>query len=531
MSFSTNSAFGLTGSLNSILLNSTKNALHKSVLTGNDAQQAGINASNAAIAEQLSSHASALDTANENVQDSLFWMAGRDTGMNEQYAIVQEGRDLAVRASNEATMTDRDRAIMNAQIQAGQAEMTRIGLTNEVHGHPTLADYGEVQEVKIRTEIVKVPVEGADGTTPVKPQIDVIWVMDRTGSMSDDIEHLGTDAPKMFKALEDKGFDVHMAAESFEKTLDSNGSTTFRDNVADFQNDVNNILSHVGGEEERGLNGIQQALTKFQGDFRPDATKVTVLISDMNCYDIGHEYIAADDKLAPGPEAEAFRQKTADMLKAAGSELYVVGDKENPDGTWAYDKSGWKYTPTPGAVPGPDDDYVDVVKKVGAGVTMPTDFEGKWVDEVTKNFVASVDNNEKKKTGTTIDKVVETREVTTSYKLKDEWDLGFQVGPASQDHLVEHFHTMTAETSGFAKADLSTTENAQSAIDTADKAIDFLNNAKVQIGGLQEQFKSILNGQSIQSINEKASSLNSYNAAFSYGNISMLGLVARSYRT
>ncbi len=441
-------------------------SMSKKVLQAQMTQdKASLDQASADLAVQLSGVGTGYEMAQENVALDGIWLQARDGGLGEQTEMALEARDAAMRGANEATVTDAQRKSLDAEIKDMAAETTRIGMANNVNGSHTLARSKEVRTIE---EITK-EIEVDDQTTSeTRPQIDVLWVVDRTGSMGDDIDHIRQDAPKMFKDLQDKGYDVRMAIESFETDLDNRGSTDFKSDAVSFQADVNSVLGNIGGGVERGLNSLEQAIGRFGGKFNPDATKVTILLSDEYSDDF---YVEENwwktGELAPGAGAEQSRQHLADSLKSVDSELYVVGiDAYNPS----------------------DKDYTDVIDKMGKGAAIKMDRQGKWVDEVTKNFIASAEKNV---VHTKSKKTVTETVVHTETKLQGDWDLTFQVGPGADEHLTERFKTSTAETSGLSKAGAGTAEEAQKALDVIDGALDFLGNNRTQAGALHNRFTAI----------------------------------------
>ena len=466
-------------------LSDSKNANRKALVAQAAQNKAALDQASRELADALSNTRNGYETAMENVDLSLIWQRARDWGLGEQTDMALYARDVAVRSANEATLTDSQREVMDKEISAMAAETTRIGVTNNISGSHTLARREEVQEI---TEVEKVVEVEEEKVTETKPQIDVLWVVDRTGSMGDKVSQIQRDAQKMFNALEEKGFDVRMAVESYERNLDSNGSTDFRSDSATFAADVRRVLDGIDGGLENGLTGLDQAMARFGDKFNQEATKVTVLLSDDYVDDFGAGFdgdINQNAELQPGEKPEIFRQKVADALKSAGSELFVVG---GGGVLYTYNPitSGWELNPDETA----DKDYLDVISKVGEGGTVKLDSGGKWVDEVTKNFIASVEKDIGKET---TQEVVTEKIITTRSVILDDWDLTFQVGPGADEHIVENFKTSTAETSGLSKADATTAEKARNAIDTIDHALEFLGENRSQVGGLESRFTAINN--------------------------------------
>lgn len=451
------------------------------------------------LADEIHDGAPRYDMAAENVDLSAIWQRARDWGLDEQQKMLNRARELGVRAAD-SFLPDNARKIINMELDSLKAETTRIGLTNSINGSNTLSRVERVETVEEVEEVVEVTEKEE---IEIKPMIDVLWVMDRSGSLEDDIEQLREDAPRMFKILEEKGFDVRMAVESFEFNLDKNGSVDFRTNAEDFSRDVSGIA--IGGGVERGIRSTEQAMERFGDKFREGATKVTVMITDENSDDYTEvldwfSMLPKDSNLQNGSDAEALRQKTADALKKVGSELYVVGTTENIDWSKAtINPSTLSYELPDELLPLPDKDYTDIVDKVGKGAVIKLDSEGKWVETVTDNFIASVEKDIKEgKFGSVVKKKVVSEDVT----VLDEWDINFQVGNTSSDNIVETFKTSTAKTSGLINADFSTAEKARESFGALDNAADFLSTAHIQVGTLQNRFYSIANDIAVKSINE-----------------------------
>lgn len=460
--------------------------------------QASIMASSRELADEIQNGGNKYDMAAENVDLSAIWQRARDWGLDEQHKMLNRSRELAVRASD-SFFPENARKIVDMELDSLKAETTRIGLTNSINGSNTLSRVERVETIEEVDEVVE---ETEKEVTEIKPMIDVLWVMDRSGSLGDDIAQLRKDAPRMFKILEEKGFNVRMAVESFEYNLDKTGTDDFRTNAEAFAKDVSEIV--IGGGIERGLTSTEQAMVRFGDKFREGATKVTVMITDENSDDFSNmtpnTWVYKNDSLETGVKAEALRQKTADAIKKVGSEIYIVGTTENID----YSKATlvpntWTYDIPDEALPMPDKDYTKIVDMVGKGAVLKLDSGGKWVDAVTDNFIASVEKDIKEGK---FDKVVKKKITSEEIKVLDEWDINFQVGNTSSDKIVETFKTSTARTSGLDAADFSTVEKSRESFDALDKAADFLNDAHIQVGTLQNRFYSIANDIAIKAIHD-----------------------------
>ena len=71
-----------------------------------------------------------LNQASRNAQDGISMIQTAEGALNEQHAILQRMRELAVQAAN-GTETDDDREAVQNEITQLQDELTRISETTE----------------------------------------------------------------------------------------------------------------------------------------------------------------------------------------------------------------------------------------------------------------------------------------------------------------------------------------------------------------------------------------------------------------
>jgi len=78
-----------------------------------------------AIAKSMESRLMGLATATMNAQDGISLIHTADSSLNETHDILMRMRDLAVRASNAATLTSTDVKRINDEVQSLKSELTR----------------------------------------------------------------------------------------------------------------------------------------------------------------------------------------------------------------------------------------------------------------------------------------------------------------------------------------------------------------------------------------------------------------------
>ncbi len=82
-----------------------------------------------AISSNLRATIGGLNTAIQNTQDALSMIQTAEGGMKEIHSLLQRGRDLAVRASNEATLSSSDIQDMQDEVDSILAEIDRLSET------------------------------------------------------------------------------------------------------------------------------------------------------------------------------------------------------------------------------------------------------------------------------------------------------------------------------------------------------------------------------------------------------------------
>ena len=410
-----------------------------------------------------------LNVAMHNVQESTYIYNLRDAYMEEDAQILARMRDLAVRASNDATLTDADR-------QRIQNEMT--GLRDQID-----------QTAKSSHPVTYDPVR----LLYAPGKLDVVWVLDHSGSMDVYANNLKNAAQSMFTGFAGKGFDLMMGATSFgvpfvpppfdpsmvpigtprDSTSTSPVVGTMTDNAAAFGNDVQTIATFsvtTGGGIERGLDATCEALNLIPGlgpSLRPDAEKVFILVTNEGSDDNGEE----------GPDlgwgggntpTQAQIQGTIDALNAAGISLDVAG-------VWNEQMPPFGVTTLISNNPDP------VYQQVAAGtngISVSLDAAGAWVQPI----ITSLENR------------------------AADWNAIFQVGPDNQtSHRVyETFMSVTSYTLGVEGVSVLTAASSQQALDDISNAITTLSDERALTGVLVKNMSHIANDIAAQHLGDTA---------------------------
>ena len=92
--------------------------------------RAGDDAAGLSISEKMRGQISGLERASDNSQDGISLVQTAEGAMNEQHAILQRARELAVQAANDTNVTA-DRNAIKEELTALHEEFTRIGAQTE----------------------------------------------------------------------------------------------------------------------------------------------------------------------------------------------------------------------------------------------------------------------------------------------------------------------------------------------------------------------------------------------------------------
>ncbi len=451
-----------------------------------------------AISQGMKAHYHGLSTALENMQDFLTYLEARDRSMQEQMECAIKVRDLCVRAANDATLTSDDLQRLHNDARGLADTVDHIGKT------ATLRDTVE---------------PGSGVATLFGPgEVDVLWVLDQTGSMVDHLDKLASvGANQMFNELTSRKFDVRMAAVGFGEGFDianhdtdGDGPDTgtpmsvgsplvgiggvFRDNALDFAADVIDINNNgPGGGLERGMSAIWQAADIFSlapsdsaspTDFREGAQKIVILITDEDSDDAGYEEPtdAAPEGFSSYVIPTSYKTALVNKLQTKyGSDIQIwtAANLEMANSPDIFHD----YPPHTGELE-TDQDYLDLVSMTGGqSVDLDTDPNGPapngnpgttWITSITSSLAA----------------------------LGGPYELMVQYGPDAVHNEAFELKTVTAATTGL-NVNLTSVAGARAGIETANKGIAFIAKEMEVTGHLEKIFKHMINDRTAELINCK----------------------------
>lgn len=116
-----------------INVSGTKKATEK-LSSGYQINRAGDNAAGLAISEKMRSQIRGLSQATKNANDGISLIQTAEGGLNETHSILQRMRELSVQSANGTYQDDTDREAIQLEVDALKSEIDRIASSTEYNG-------------------------------------------------------------------------------------------------------------------------------------------------------------------------------------------------------------------------------------------------------------------------------------------------------------------------------------------------------------------------------------------------------------
>ena len=382
-----------------------------------------------------------LQAAIENVEMGINFADLRFDGLMNTQDLMYRLRDLCVRGANDATLTSDDRDRLQIEVD---------GLLEALNGNRYIS-FNDAAETLF---------------DPGK--LDVVWVIDQTGSMGAPIAAVALAAPDMYAKLKEKGFDLRMGAVGYYNggtvnpaaaptaspytTLSATGTRQLQSDSATFVADVNAIAGALGGTgQEPGLEASLEAIYATGIDAQltaePDAQRVFILLTDTDSDDNGDTGFGAEDNGFNTTVAQ--RDHVVDVMNSWNIDYYVVN---------SITEGGHPY---PGF--GQDQDFVDVATRAG-GSAMNLDPANAWVDTISTQLEA----------------------------YGGPWDMIIHEGPDMDEYEEYRLNTVVPTTLGISGLNMSTAGNALNSLSAMDDAFVLLDKAIVETGTMRAALQRTL---------------------------------------
>lgn len=227
-----------------------------------------------AISERMRSMIIGLSRATNNVQDAISLIQTADGGLANVQEQLQRIRELCIQAAN-GTLTDYDRSLIQKEIEEIKGGVDTVANTTEFNSQ----------------KVLRPPIDVVTTTTGGKA--DIIFVIDRTGSMGSRIANVKSNIDAFVEKMTSAGIDVNLGIVTYgdiHSTKDPSdpdiikyGTMTTAD---EFKANLDSIVLGNGGDyAESGLEGIMDSTNgALSYALRADATKQIVLVTDATVH-------------------------------------------------------------------------------------------------------------------------------------------------------------------------------------------------------------------------------------------------------
>jgi PEP-CTERM motif/von Willebrand factor type A domain len=167
--------------------------------------------------------------------------------------------------------------------------------------------------------------------------VDVMWVLDRSGSMSGDAAQVVANIGTFNTHLQNAGYDMNYGFMTY--LTDPRLETDITD-LATFTTDLDNFSSWAGGVQN-GFKASDGALAGGEADvgvnWRAGAIKTIVLVTDEDAddagiYGFGYDY--------PGGNIAGQQAHLNNYMDSNGALLNVIHDRRNPNSEYYTDYDG-----------------------------------------------------------------------------------------------------------------------------------------------------------------------------------------------
>ena len=141
--------------------------------SGYKINRAGDDAAGLSISEKMRGQVRGLQRASDNAQDGISLIQTAEGAMNEQHAILQRSRELAVQASNDTNVTA-DRSAIQEELTALNAEFGRITSQTQFNQQNLLDGTFNGKNIQV----------GANSSQSISITIDATAMTDISGKVS-----------------------------------------------------------------------------------------------------------------------------------------------------------------------------------------------------------------------------------------------------------------------------------------------------------------------------------------------------------
>ncbi len=492
------------------IVNSAQSKSMEKLSSGYRINRAGDDAAGLAISEKMRGQIKGLTQASRNSQDAISLVQTAEGALNETQNILQRMRELAVQSSTD-TNTNSDRSEIQKEINQLTSEINRIGNTTEFNTRALLngdlsSEYETSAAVTTPATTVSVtkmidqtvsagaePITWSDGSNAAEFDIKMTGKADNNLNWSN-IDTSASNKITITKSGDD--FTVDIAADDGTQTLAVNADLVSFDAATDTYTYDNQgvAFSFTGADVEDWADGASVELnlatigSSVTGTHTSVAEKTPLTITGTNAdatpaaFDITVDstsdiLVGADtldiawDESAKTFTAKVYDGGTSGTLLSATTFSLAVGETLN------YDQDGISFSFTPTADTGTNNDG-----KIEGTFT----FETETKDVVTKPQVITPAVTEDRSLSF---QVGANEHQDLNLAIEDMRALALGISSASASAGFSSSDEVTNDTAKEYALNVSSVDDAKSAITTIETAIESVSTERSKLGAVQNRLE------------------------------------------
>ncbi|UZQ50544.1 flagellin [Clostridium kluyveri] len=250
----------------------TKSNAMEKLSSGMRINKAADDSAGSTISQQMRAQIRGLEQASRNIQDGTSLIQTAESGLSEiENPNLQRIRELCVKASN-GTLTDEDSKIIQEEI-----DEIKNGIND-------IANNTEFNKIKL----LRPPISETSPPVTVSGKADIVFIIDKTGSMSGIINNVQNNIESFVGQLQSNNIDVRLGIVTYGDCNPSEGGDPiikkdFTNDVETFKSFIGEIVVSGGGDmNESGLEGIEEGALKYS--FRDATSKQFILVTDAKVH-------------------------------------------------------------------------------------------------------------------------------------------------------------------------------------------------------------------------------------------------------
>jgi flagellin len=243
------------------------------------------------ISQKMKAQIRGLQRAERNIQDGISLIQTAEGGLSQiENPILQRIRELAIKGAND-TLSPEDRKAIQAEID--QLKQSINDIANNTH-------FNGINLLNVPGTTTTVPIPSDSNETTINGKADIVFIIDKTGSMGSSINNVVENLEEFASSIESNGINSRFGLVTYGDVNPSDGgdlviSTPFTGNIIDFKTSISSITVNGGGDfAESGLEGINEALKNYP--LRPGASKQFILLTDALVHDDATDMDGGDGK-------------------------------------------------------------------------------------------------------------------------------------------------------------------------------------------------------------------------------------------